>query len=367
MANPQVPQPARRNLRSDLVKAGLKDEAANLIQNLFDSMAAQIDSLIPPPFEGVKDPYGIGQYPVKGTPDKIAKGMLVRTTPTGLVPATSVSGDSRTWANAFVMGVVGEVIWVAAGAASAPLMVAEPVQGQKVMVLRRGMGTCSAVSDTGDLQGVATCEVSRPGANSLCQCSNVSFQIPLNQVLDGRYLERNVDNQLLTTPPNNTTEFTGSSSGYLMALTNTGSGGGWSIECGGGSSVMAGLFVQTLLSKTAIGALSESGACFSGQNSSFGPCLAVSNVDSSLYHASFGIPGSGGDGVEIIANGLRLWGDNTATEYLDILPPVDGSFGGTPLVRFQGASGTVALLSDITGGGVSLGTVFAFDTFIPIL
>lgn len=54
--NPQVPQPARRNLRSDLVKAGIKDEAANLLQNLFDAMAAQINSLIPPPFEGVKDP-----------------------------------------------------------------------------------------------------------------------------------------------------------------------------------------------------------------------------------------------------------------------------------------------------------------------
>lgn len=178
---------ARANLRKDLEKAGLSALAADLLANLFESQDNQFAVLAGAQFDGVVGAYGIAAHPKTQTGVVISKGMLVRTSPNALIPASSESGDAHVWANAFVMGEAGGLIYTAQGAERAPLLVKEPVAGQKVSVLRRGMGTCSTIAGSNDLQPVATCEVSTASTADLCMCSMIAFQTSLNQSLGTRY------------------------------------------------------------------------------------------------------------------------------------------------------------------------------------
>lgn len=197
---------ARSNLRQDLIKAGLSTLAADLLANLFAAQQKQFEGVVGVLFPNVDRPWGVKPYPASAASGVISAGMLVRTTPNSLVPATGEGGDANLWANAFVMGVVGTgataQIYTAQGAASALLMVNEPVAGEKVSLLRGGMGTCSSITGSYDLQPVAQCEVSQTDTGGLALCSGIAFQTPLNQSLspwlDARYLRLDTMNDPLT-------------------------------------------------------------------------------------------------------------------------------------------------------------------------
>ena len=317
--------------------------------------------------------YGVRTVPLAGR--TVAIGMMVREDGGSIVPASNATISTYGAATAFVTEVSKDGVFakIASGAASAPLLVTSPEIGESVYLAANGNGTCDLASlvttDPNALsQVVAVCEDIRLDASGCVRCSSISFGGAQVEYVDkDGYLRRNVDNAILTSPTADPTSFTGSAVGYLLSLTNTGSGGGWLITCDGGSSVTAGIRIDAVLSKPGVIVLSESGTCFSGSNFSAGPAAQFYNTDtaSGSFHLLLGDQGTTAfNGIDVWQNSIRFYGA-TSADTLIITPTNSGSWGSLTQT-FQAASGTIALLSDITGG-LSLGTAYAFDTFVPYL
>lgn len=296
----------------------------------------------------------IGAFGVQTVPrlgSAVAVGMAVRVRDQIVTAASITDITTAGPANAVVMAVTDTEITIALGAASGPLRVMNPEIGGRVFLLANGGGTCD-IADTGNVltQVYATCASTRRDANNCVRCMGISFGGGQVEWADqDGYLRRNVDNEILASPPNANTVFNGSGNNYVLTINNTSTG---SVNPGGalflsstatGSGVV--LNVNSVVGKGGASFTSENAGAVGAENdATLAHALTALNRDTSGFHAFFGTgSGSGNDAVEIVHNSIVLYGLQGAGVDTITLSGVAGGVWGVHTQTFQAASGTIAL------------------------